>query len=454
MEFFQDLFAALEHEDSVAFLISMLVAFLIGFFTAWALYGGRARRAKKELKQLKSEYDTLHAEHNVLSEQLELKEADLVKAEREAEEAMHLARTVEGEKAALSADLDTAHEAMETLNTKIHTYTNSIEDLNNQILGLKARNSQLNQDVERESEAMNQLAQMQSSYNASLSRMAEVEKKLESILNENSALKAELDTVKTSTEELKSSTAELKSSTEELKSSTQELKSSTEELAAKATTPVIIEKKGIVSEIPSEVEPEEEIVEVPTNDARALVMEAIGKKIPKATSAEKDDLTLIKGVGAFIEEKLNSLGIYTYEQISQFDEDMIEKVTAAIEFFPGRIKRDDWVGQAMRLGDIKTDNPEALNPKAVFPDNSEDLKIVEGIGPKIEQLLKTAGINTWQQLADTSSEKLQGILREAGDRFRIHDPSTWPMQAQMAADGEWDKLKDYQDFLQGGREKK
>ncbi|MDF1866476.1 MAG: helix-hairpin-helix domain-containing protein, partial [Saprospiraceae bacterium] len=331
------------------------------------------------------------------------------------------------------------HEAMEALNARIHTYDSNIDDLNNQILGLKARNNQLNVDVDRESEAMNQMAQMQSSYNSSLNRLAAIEKKMEKILGENASLKSELDTVKTSTEELKTSTAELKSSTEEL--------------AAVANTIPIV-KQNLISEAPStESESEEEIVEV-SKDARAVVMDAIGSKISKATADEKDDLTLIKGVGRFIEEKLNGLGIYNYEQISQFDEEMIEKLTMAIEFFPGRIKRDDWVGQASRLMDIKADNPEALNPKAVFPDNSEDLKIVEGIGPKIEQLLKDAKINTWQELADTSVEALQAILKEAGDRFRIHDPSTWPMQAQMAADGEWDKLKDYQDFLQGGREKK
>lgn len=442
MEFLQDLFQALEHEDSVSFLLFMFASFLIGFLTGWILYGGRARRYKKEARQLKSDLDGVHAELSVLKEQLELKDADLVKAEREAEEAIHLARTVEAEKAQLNTDLDDAHGAMETLNAKIHSYTNAMDDLNNQILGLKARNNQLNDDVERESEAMNQLAQMQSSYNASLSRLAAVEKKLENILSENASLKSELDTVKTSTEELKSGT--------------EELKSKTEELAAVASSPPVVIERTVVAETPKMEEPEEEIIEISNDDnkARILVMEAIGSKIPTATADQKDDLTLIKGVGAFIEEKLNGLGIYTYEQISQFDEDLIEKVTSAIAFFPGRIQRDDWVGQATRLMDIKTDNPEALNPKAVFPDNSEDLKIVEGIGPKIEQLLKNSKINTWQELADTSVESLQAVLKEAGDRFRIHDPSTWPMQAQMAADGEWEKLKDYQDFLQGGREKK
>lgn len=66
-------------------------------------------------------------------------------------------------------------------------------------------------------------------------------------------------------------------------------------------------------------------------------------------SDNKDDLTKISGVGPFIEKKLNSLGIYTFEQISEFTPDTIEKVTKAIEFFPGRIKRDNWVKQAEEL---------------------------------------------------------------------------------------------------------
>ncbi|MEM6641965.1 MAG: hypothetical protein AAF616_03215 [Bacteroidota bacterium] len=68
-----------------------------------------------------------------------------------------------------------------------------------------------------------------------------------------------------------------------------------------------------------------------------------------ASASQKDDLTKIKGIGPFIEKKLNSLGIYTFEQIESFTPDTVEKVTDAIQFFPGRIDRDDWVGQAKRL---------------------------------------------------------------------------------------------------------
>ena len=72
-------------------------------------------------------------------------------------------------------------------------------------------------------------------------------------------------------------------------------------------------------------------------------------RIGTATINEKDPLQKIKGIGPFIEQKLNAIGIYTFQQISKFtaeDEDMVNK---AIEFFPGRVKRDDWRGQAQKL---------------------------------------------------------------------------------------------------------
>lgn len=81
-----------------------------------------------------------------------------------------------------------------------------------------------------------------------------------------------------------------------------------------------------------------------------------------------------------------------------------------------------------------------------------DLKIVEGVGPKIEQLLNEGGINTWEELADAPVERLKEILDAAGPRYQIHDPSTWPAQAKFAANGQWDDLKDYQDMLIGGRD--
>ena len=82
----------------------------------------------------------------------------------------------------------------------------------------------------------------------------------------------------------------------------------------------------------------------------------------------------------------------------------------------------------------------------------DDLKIVEGIGPKIETLLKEGGIATWDELANAPVERIKEILDAAGPRYQIHDPSSWPAQAKFAAAGQWDELKEYQEMLIGGRD--
>jgi len=81
-----------------------------------------------------------------------------------------------------------------------------------------------------------------------------------------------------------------------------------------------------------------------------------------------------------------------------------------------------------------------------------DLKIVEGIGPKIEALLNNAGISTWNELSQTSTEKLQSVLDTGGENYSIHNPSTWAKQALMAYQGKWQELKDWQQGLLGGKE--
>lgn len=93
----------------------------------------------------------------------------------------------------------------------------------------------------------------------------------------------------------------------------------------------------------------------------------------------------------------------------------------------------------------------AIAPEPVVPVVPDDLKIVEGIGPKIEGLLNNEGIFTFAQLAATAPERIKEILDAAGPRFQMHDPTTWPKQSAMARDGQWDELKAWQEELNKGR---
>lgn len=82
----------------------------------------------------------------------------------------------------------------------------------------------------------------------------------------------------------------------------------------------------------------------------------------------------------------------------------------------------------------------------------DDLKKIEGIGPKIAEVLNAAGIVTYTDLAGKKADEVKAVLEAAEGNFAAHDPGTWPKQSQMAADGKWDELKTYQDELDGGKE--
>lgn len=102
--------------------------------------------------------------------------------------------------------------------------------------------------------------------------------------------------------------------------------------------------------------------------------------------------------------------------------------------------------------DSTASNRIVTNPLPVS--DNDNLKLIEGIGPKIEQLLKNAGIRTFTKLATVPVQQVKQILVEAGPRFYMHDPTTWNRQARLAADGAMEELKKLQNHLKGGREVK
>ncbi|WP_283642750.1 50S ribosomal protein L21 [Croceibacter atlanticus] len=95
--------------------------------------------------------------------------------------------------------------------------------------------------------------------------------------------------------------------------------------------------------------------------------------------------------------------------------------------------------------------PKATAKKATG--KADDLKKIEGAGPKAAEALVNAGVDTFEKLAKETPEHISEILSEASSRLAHLVTDTWPKQAQMAADGKWDELKEYQDKLDGGIEK-
>ena len=188
---------------------------------------------------------------------------------------------------------------------------------------------------------------------------------------------------------------------------------------AKAAKEAEAKAKAVAKPVSKEVKKEQEIKRVQQR-AKTIDFKILGT----AKASDKDDLQVIKGIGPFIEEKLNALGIYTYLQISKMTSNLETDVNEAIEFFPGRVKRDQWVNQAkILLGeDVKLDEKalkqaedlERISKKSESIDfatlgiasasDKDVLQTIKGIGPFIEEKLYALGIFTFEQVGNMTPE--------------------------------------------------
>lgn len=96
---------------------------------------------------------------------------------------------------------------------------------------------------------------------------------------------------------------------------------------------------------------------------------------------------------------------------------------------------------------------DAAKAKAVFGKliKADDLKVIEGIGPKIEEMFSRRGIKTWKSLSEASVAECQKVLNTGGKGYQIHDPASWPMQAKMCYEGKWIELLRWQEVHKHGK---
>ncbi|MBK8565104.1 MAG: 30S ribosomal protein S6 [Saprospiraceae bacterium] len=154
----------------------------------------------------------------------------------------------------------------------------------------------------------------------------------------------------------------------------------------------------------------------------------------------------------------------TLELNMRRDERLLRFLTIALDKYGVKYnadKRSGLIGKAKRKTKATAEvagagaAPAAVAPKAKIakaqPPQPDNLKRIEGIGPKIAEVLKASGVDSFAKLASMTPDQIKDLLNQAGDRFSFQDPATWPAQSQLAAQGEWDKLKKWQDELKGGK---
>ena len=395
-------------------------------------------RAKiKDQVELQNSHTKLQTDFNAIQPQVEV----LKGKETELEEKLANCRGKSDQLQTTNGDLLREVEELKAkLNAKPNVDANA---LNSEISRLKAEveQSKANHNSLQSSNTnlTSQLAAATANTGASNQLQADLDKmrtELQAAKDENAKLSANLANAQSDTSE----NDKLKAELDKLKSENIKIEASVKKIEAT----------------------EDETVEDKLNKIKSKAANINFDKIGKADANTKDDLKVIKGVGKVSEQKMNALGIYTYRQISKFEDNDINKVEDAIEFFPGRIKRDDWVEQAKILlgkqqsapapaptpppapvstGNAKQD--EALNrirEKAKNIDferlgrsdeaSKDDLKRISGIGPFIETKLNALGIYRFEQISrfnDEDIDKVNDAIEFFPGRVRRDD---WRGQAK------------------------
>ncbi len=196
--------------------------------------------------------------------------------------------------------------------------------------------------------------------------------------------------------------------------------------------------------------------------ARVAELESLIQSINDSTGYgiiySPTDLKTIEGIDKKIEPLLKKANIQNWNDLAKTNADNLE---AIIKDGGKRFEGYDpqsWSEQAQLLvagkwkafRDLEANLISGKKIKAKTKD-FDDLKVIEGIGPKIEVLLNNSNIYTWKKLSKTGIGELKKILKAAGSKYQVHDPSSWPEQAALAATWNWTQLEDLQADLKGGR---
>jgi predicted flap endonuclease-1-like 5' DNA nuclease/uncharacterized membrane-anchored protein YhcB (DUF1043 family) len=396
-------FRNIDSKEGLFLWMTMLISFFLGFLIAYLLRSAKVRRLKKSLREQEEQQKTLQAQLTSAQEQLVERNAELQEESRERVDLMDRLTRFEQQKQQHLTEVFQLNQQIEELRANNRTYLSSIDELNEQLVVLQAQKEEAGENPTPFVDTSASTGDARTASHLD-NRLNEFEAALGRISAENAQLKHDLQLLKSD-----STPRQTVAITEEAK----------EPVLQVQTDKAVLYEKIIVSD------------------------------------RVHDDLTKIDGIGDFLAAKLHSTGVFSFEDIAAWTPERIAQITKEIGYLPGRIEKDNWVQQAailMQGGTVKPKSEVTVTPadKGKESDN-RDLKIIEGIGPKIEEVLKAAGIDDWGTLAATEPGRLKDILEEAGGRFRMHNPYTWPLQARLAAAGRWDEFNQYQDELKGGR---
>ncbi len=175
----------------------------------------------------------------------------------------------------------------------------------------------------------------------------------------------------------------------------------------------------------------------------------IGAPAIEGASIEAKVLSHLKGNKVIVFKKKRRKGYKKKNGHRQsFSQIIVENIIAS-GTKKSAVKKDETTDKAQKV--VEAVSEEVKVSKSKTSKKADDLKLIEGIGPKAAEVLVAAGLDTFEKLAKSSVSHLKEILDVSDAKVQHLDPGTWAQQAQLAADGNFDELKKLQDELNGGK---
>ncbi len=420
MDNLSQFFQQLDSPESLFIIGCILIGFLLGFLIAYLFRTARVRKLRRQLEETQQKLNGAEIELKAIQSKAEQATQDADRLRQEKQDVLNRLQGLEQTQQDLTAQLSRANAEVNQLRNTNRNYASTIEEMK--------RSPEMPMQPQDAVDLRMQTAAPTEGASAMLSPQAE---------ERLAAFEVKLDRLEAENEQLRQQLQDF----------------------SVARTATLDQQPAAA---PAEPTPEPEHVTIIPDKQEAYQGRIL------VDVRQRDDLSRIRGLGPFLEAKLNQMGVFTYAEIASWDQPRIQQVTAQIGYIPGRIERDDWVSQARLLLDS---NPQPMSIGSAVPSSERpadddplqkygpgkpfnldptDLKVIEGIDPEVEEVLKTSGVRSWADLANRESEELRAMLSQADAGLHDRDPRTWGLQARLASEGRWDELRQYQRELTRG----
>ncbi len=393
--------ADLSSKDTLTLLLFLIIAFLLGVLT-WYLCRTKPntshfvdKQENAELTSLRSEYSLLEKKMHTLRNENQIVEASLQNLKK--------VKSTDATKESMSVSLDT-DKITEEGQIKLKLQAGEIESLKAKIADSLNANERMKADLNKANSSAQQ-------FESDAKLKAEIENKFEKQANEIISWKVKYDDQVAAYNKLKSNTPERPNVLAEI----QNLKIENDRLTTEAANHFALKSRLINLE--------NENIELKNKAHKSIINPGVASLAPVPMRNTETPATQ-DATAPVVLDTTDATAIAAAPLASQSPTKVVPDVTVS--------------------------TPSMALPKGIKQD---DLKLVEGIGPKIESVLQAGGIATWLQLSQTSPEKISEVLLAADDKYRIHDPGTWPEQAKLLAEAKWEEFELLTQSLKGGRKK-